>query len=361
MPLKRPATKVTERTGVNYVRTLVENANSVFNEIDQGNDLGIDCYIDFTIDNNTTGFSICAQIKSGDSYKDKSGYKIPADRAHMERWAESLLPVVGLVYDPSEGCAFWISISDYLRDNPHLLNSKSHTIRVSKDNKLNTSTFLSFRTNQISRITEYKSYENFGRSLDEFSCFNNPSKCYNGLKALFSNHGDRYAAWLYITMGLEYVCEEGIQVNILGMVSNFVIEDVLWDSRKGEFTRYQKSMLREEVLRTISKHFTSNSVKIAITFLRYGINRGSLSHRIFLLLDKIGGIDDIVYSLADNNNIPLEDRQHLYWLYAHFAQHRSKEKALMRIRQFISDFGDEDGILLGTIETIEQQRFIPTG
>ncbi|MBS1629385.1 MAG: DUF4365 domain-containing protein [Bacteroidetes bacterium] len=362
MPLKRHPNKIIEREGVNYIRSLVESANCIVTEIDTRDDLGIDCYIDFTINDFATGFTISAQIKSGKSFKDSRGYKIVAGRDHLDRWANHTLQVAGLVYDPDKKCAFWISISDYLRDHPEAVTKASHTIRLSNTNVLNEHTFESFRTYFINRITDYKTFENFGRSLNEFSDFANPERCYNGLKSLFSNHRDKEAAWTYIITSFEHIQAIGIKGNILGMLSNFLDNgNIFWNSQSQEYAHYQMSSIRTHVANTIKKHFSPGSVEQAISFLKDGITRHAFPYLVFLVLNQVEGIDEIIHKLASNESRSIEERQHLYWLYAHFAQHRSKEFAIARIRDFVSKNPDDDGILRGTIETIEREGYIQTG
>lgn len=362
MPLVRHPNKVTERAGVNYIQTVVEQANSVFNPIHQENDLGIDCYIDFTIDNYATGFTVCAQIKSGESFKDSLGYKIPASKSHIQRWAESILPVVGFVYDPGTQCAYWVSISDYLHKNLELLNKESHVIRVPADNTFRSDTFASFRNHFKSAIEEYKSYENYGRSLDEFADFTSPYRCYNGLKSLFSNHKSRKATWTYIITCFEHITEPGIQGNILGVLSNFLDNpNVFWSTQNPAYEHYQRSSVRYHVLNTIKEGFSRNAVYKATGFLKDGINQGTFSHLVFLVLNEVNKIEETVYDLAVSHEMPSDDRQHLCWLYAHFAQHHSPEKVVTQIRDFVVKYGDDDGVLIAVADTIEKDGYIQTG
>lgn len=57
-------TNSTSKAGINYVRTIVESHNCIFQKIDQENDVGIDALIEVVKNERPTGNFIAAQIKS---------------------------------------------------------------------------------------------------------------------------------------------------------------------------------------------------------------------------------------------------------------------------------------------------------
>jgi hypothetical protein len=69
---KRRRTSAIERDGVNYVRTIIENANSIFNEIHRENDYGNDGFIELVDGERVTGKLLLVQIKSGKTYNDST-------------------------------------------------------------------------------------------------------------------------------------------------------------------------------------------------------------------------------------------------------------------------------------------------
>lgn len=105
----------TERDGLNYVRSIIEGANSIFHEIHRENDYGNDAFIEFVDGNQVTGLSIALQIKSGTSYCTGSTCTIPTTERHWNYWAKSQLPVFGIVYDPKESTAYWVSITSHVK------------------------------------------------------------------------------------------------------------------------------------------------------------------------------------------------------------------------------------------------------
>ena len=82
----RDPNRIIELEGVNYVRSIVQAHNSIYQEIARENDQGNDCYIEFVINNVSGNSGVFVQIKSGESYKDQKGYKFQTDKEHIEYW-----------------------------------------------------------------------------------------------------------------------------------------------------------------------------------------------------------------------------------------------------------------------------------
>lgn len=146
MGLTKKANSVTEREGVNYVRTIVESANCIFHEIHQENDYGNDAFLELVENNNVRGVTVAIQIKSGESYCSAAECKIPATKNHFEYWSEHSLPVIGIVYDPNEKIAYWYNIKQFLKINPERVKAGPYTITFSKKeiNKVTKNDFVDF-------------------------------------------------------------------------------------------------------------------------------------------------------------------------------------------------------------------------
>src|SRR6478609_2834329 len=99
MSTKRIKNRIIESVGILHVQGVIEESGCVFSRIPLDNDYGNDCYIEFFENEVATSVCIFAQVKSGKSYKDKTGYKIPANKDHLEYWNNHSNPIVGIVYD----------------------------------------------------------------------------------------------------------------------------------------------------------------------------------------------------------------------------------------------------------------------
>lgn len=183
------------KLGVHFVKGIVQRMDCSFQEFDQENDQGNDCYIEFVKDLTPCNYGIFAQIKSGQSFKDKKGYKIPADNDHLKYWSKNLYKSIGIVYDPEISKAFWVDISEYIQQNSHILSQKHHNIRVSIENEFSDSTFNNFMGYCFRYKEALQDYGQLGRSLELFSDTENSNSCFEGFKALHSSHRDKKVSW----------------------------------------------------------------------------------------------------------------------------------------------------------------------
>jgi hypothetical protein len=132
-------TAVIAKQGVNFVRSVVEGAGSLFHKIDQENDLGIDALFELVKDDRPLNEQIAVQIKSGQSYYNaESGECVFPVEAHREYWTKHPLRVFGIVFVPTLETAYWVDIKHYLRLSP------DRTIiryRASEANRFDSSSF----------------------------------------------------------------------------------------------------------------------------------------------------------------------------------------------------------------------------
>jgi hypothetical protein len=65
---KFPKSKATGKLGVSYVERVIFGAGSIFREVPEDTDLGIDGYIEFVENEVSLGLLVAVQIKAGSSY-----------------------------------------------------------------------------------------------------------------------------------------------------------------------------------------------------------------------------------------------------------------------------------------------------
>lgn len=132
-------TSVTAKMGINFVRTVVEDAGSIFHKIEQESDIGIDALIELIGDERPLNKQIAVQIKSGQSYYNSRGDEclIPIG-SHRDYWTSHPLPVMGIVYVPVLGRAHWVNIKNYLKKFPKTTIIHYQTSEV---NRFDSSTF----------------------------------------------------------------------------------------------------------------------------------------------------------------------------------------------------------------------------
>lgn len=351
--------KLIEDEGTIYIQNLVRKHNCIYQEVELKNDQGNDCYIEFITNEVATSFCVFAQIKSGKSYRDKSGYKILTDHNHLAYWANHTNPVAGIVYDELKQEAYWVNISKYLKDNPQILKQKTHSIRVPKAN--NFSLFTSFKNHFTQHIQYYKSMENYGRSLDYFAQIDKPNICYDGFKSLYSNHRNKSSAWHYMIANFGKIKESGIHRNILGVISNYIPSDeVLWTNKNKEFL-YQNRM-QEKLSKLLTESFGLQEISLAIDFMREGIVRGTFNYKVYKVLSLIGCIHEKLLKITYSETLP-ERRDFDFWLFIHFSQRHSLDFTINKIDEYLQQFpdADPDGVLQGMRQSLLNREIIPIG
>jgi hypothetical protein len=115
---KYKRTSVTAKSGVNFVRSVVENSGSLFHKIEQESDVGIDAIVELVRDERPLGALVAVQIKSGESYcNHRRGECLLPVEGHTEYWQRHPLPVFGIVYVPTLTRAHWVDLKAHFARN----------------------------------------------------------------------------------------------------------------------------------------------------------------------------------------------------------------------------------------------------
>ncbi|MFV8342263.1 DUF4365 domain-containing protein [Flavobacterium sp. XS2P39] len=361
MTFRNPNTK-TEQQGIRYIESVVQDSNSIIQKIDRDNDQGNDGYIEFVSDGLATNYGVFVQIKSGVSYKDNKGYKIPANCAHLHYWYGGLNLNIGIVYDPEIGKAFWIDFKEYINSNPHILNQKTHDIRIDQKNEFCTERFSDFMEYCHAFKEQLTGYENYGRSLDWLACIEQPEKCYEGLKSLYANHRNKPSTWFFIISSFSKISEEGIRRTILGLLSNYASNpNVFWHSSNVQY--YPPLVLQENMQALMTKYFRLPEIEFALPYMENGINKGSFSYLVFLVINFVEDLDVMLKDIALNSIMNNDKRNFCFWLYMHIAKYKSQEEVLNSANKYFSKFtfGSDDEALVGLRESIKNGELIPVG
>lgn len=131
---KYPKSQSISKEGVNFVRSIIEKEGSIFHEVHDENDVGIDAFVEFVIDEQPANKMIAIQIKAGNSYysEKKNQCVIPVGR-HFDYWANHNLSVYGIVYVPSLIEAYYVNVKSYFDDEYNKLGVIKNNIRISVD------------------------------------------------------------------------------------------------------------------------------------------------------------------------------------------------------------------------------------
>ncbi|HWB24105.1 MAG TPA: DUF4365 domain-containing protein [Chitinophagaceae bacterium] len=359
MTQRNPNKKI-ELQGVRFVQEVVQENHSIFRDF-SGDDQGNDCYVEFVQNGFATNYGVFLQIKSGKTYKDSLGYKVKADQPHLKYWSQGLNLTILVVFDPEIKKAFWVDVTTYLNNNPHVLLHSSHTIRVDKFQEFSIETFSAFLLYCIKFREILSSYEKYGRALEWFANLQNPDICYEGLKALYSNHREKPSTWFYIISTFSKIDQEGIRRNILGLISNYFNPDIFW--HVGNIEYFQSEELCAQLSFLLTKCFSKRDIELALYYMEDGITKGSFSYLVFLIINAIDDVHEILKDIAFESNIDNSKRNFCFWLYIQIAKFHSIKETIKTTNEYLNKFpcGEDDEAILGVKESIEQGELWPLG
>jgi hypothetical protein len=270
-------TNATAKAGINYVRTIVEAHNCIFQKIDQENDVGVDALIELVKNERPTGNFIASQIKSGSSYFDKKANlcKIPIGD-HRNYWTNHSLPVYGIVYIPEFDSAYWINIKSYLKDNP---TDTVISFEPTLANIINKTTFI---TQFIPHLTGEVPNINFELAKELFKS-TNPDELYLGLYTLFKKFADKNEVWkLFVDYFNTHSVSEIPEMLVYYLSVIPWHPDMLFykDSHTQESREYGKTLINQFKQRDIEKllHFVDEENMIS---------RGSLGQSVEAIISSV--------------------------------------------------------------------------
>ncbi|NQU31343.1 MAG: DUF4365 domain-containing protein [Anaerolineae bacterium] len=295
---KYPISNVVAKVGVNFVRTVVETSNSIFSEIPQQNDIGIDGIIEIIQAEHPTGHCIAVQIKSGNSFftPEKNECHFPVDN-HAAYWAKYPLPVFGIVYVPKKSCSYWVNIKKYLEENQETnqiryLCTKTNIFNLENFNKV-------FVPYLIGNLPEF----NFDEALELFYSPNEDEN-YVGLIILFRKYSDRNVVWDEF---IEYFRES--EISKIPNIFIYFLAHIPWhmdifggrDKITHESRDYGKSLINT---------FGKDEVVKLLQFIdENGIDRGAIGQSVEAIISSIPERQAILDEISKDDEIPISLRE----------------------------------------------------
>lgn len=305
-------TNATAKAGINYVRTLVEAHNCIFQKIDQENDVGIDALVELVKSERPTGNFIATQIKSGNSYFDKKANlcKIPIGD-HREYWSKHSLPVYGIVYIPEYESAYWVDIKAYLLEN------SSDTVISYKPTLVNIINKTTFATQFIPHLTGEVPEINFEFAKELFQS-SNPDEIYLGLYTLFKKYADKNEVWDIFVDYFQNHSVSDIPEPLVYYLSVIPWHpDMLFykDSHTAESRAYGKTLIKEFKKEDIIKliHFIDEENMIS---------RGSLGQSVEAIVSSIPNFLKYLEEIIKDKTLDIKLREFAAII---FAYHKGEE------------------------------------
>jgi hypothetical protein len=112
--MKWPRSRTVENEGILRVAQVVNWHGSIFREIHQEKDIGIDGIIEIVKNQEAEGLLVAVQVKSGESYTKDNKFVVDVNQNHLDYWQNFMLPVVIICYSPNSDLLAWRSVNRYI-------------------------------------------------------------------------------------------------------------------------------------------------------------------------------------------------------------------------------------------------------
>lgn len=344
MAPKKPKKSATEREGVNFVCSVVEHANCIFQEIERHNDFGNDAILELVEDENVRGICLALQIKSGKSYCTTDSCTIPSDRDHFEYWYKHTLPVIGIVYDPSEERAYWTNITSYLRSRRHQVQDGPYTLHYPKTeiNRFSNDGFSTFFLPQFLNKPVRLPREQAIR----FANSDSPELQRLGLGALLTGYRDDMETWDLLLSLFRWRKQEEIDpylIYVLSLVPGHM--DIFWHSG---------STLDESLRRRLYPRYAELGYEDVLKLLMFvgeeGFQRGSLGQGVDTIVSLVANKISILADIAESADLDVDTRMSALILLTHYSS-EAADALLQRMSTSSSELSEIASQLKEEIQT----------
>ncbi|MDD3237908.1 MAG: DUF4365 domain-containing protein [Candidatus Gastranaerophilales bacterium] len=291
---------IIDKSGINKLRSLVENKGSIFREINKQDDIGFDANIEFCKMANCkylpSGIEIKIQVKSGESYFNKIGSFIKGDREHFAYWKNFNLPAFGITYNPKTETLYWVNITEFLLNN----HTKGYNIPVNNKNILNKDTFDYFMQYCIDYCIKDKNRFSITKKLNDLYDTDTDTELSLGsLSSLFLSERNENFFWNIILNYLYFCNDKNVLYHIVYYLTIAMGEqvDVFWHENniiKTSISIWLKNKFNEIVDEVILYKVLS------VIGPNEGIDRGTIGNLIIIMIKQIQNRNFLLLDIFKN-------------------------------------------------------------
>jgi len=293
------ATNVTAKMGLNFVRSVVEGAGSLFHKIEQDSDLGIDGFVEFVRDEQPMNKLVAVQIKSGQSYYDlkHNDCLLPVGR-HLAYWLNYPVTVLGIIFIPAIQQASWVDIKQHLNANSALTKIRFSRTEV---NRFDREHFVSVLTPLMLRETPLLSFE---RALTLFQS-PRPDERSLGLASLFRGSPNKLETWSAMIDQFQTMPEDAIPPVLV-----YYLSHIAWH---GDIAYRGDPISKEtrEYAQTRLNCFGKPDVVKLLGFIdrENMICRGALGQSVEAMISSLPDALPVLREIAEDESVPLFRRE----------------------------------------------------
>jgi hypothetical protein len=323
-------TSVTAKVGLNFVRSVVEGAGSLFHKIEQESDLGIDALLEFVREEHPLNQLIALQVKSGASYYDKKRDECLFPVAsHRDYWTKYPVPVVGIVYISSLGKACWVDIKHYLKKHP-----AASIIRFARTeaNRFDGDQFRSVFMPLALRETPVLSFD---RALALFRS-SNPDERQLGLVVLFRRYPNQTDAWDAFVDFFVTAPKESIPPSLI-----YYLAHIPWHGDIFYTGEIITPATREHIHKRLSTFGAPEVLKL-LEFIdeESMISRGALGQSVEAIITSLKQSMPLLKAITEDSSIALFRRECAALIYA-MHEHLGSIQLLSRLAESGSSYAQE--------------------
>jgi hypothetical protein len=304
------------KRGVNYVRNIIESSNSIFHEVHQENDYGNDAFIELVEGEDVKGITLAIQVKSGSSFCSNSSCSIPASKQHFEYWKSHSLPVIGIVFDPNEGIAYWTNITNHLESNPEVLVNGPYTITFKKAD-FSRFTADSFETLFKPIHLKKQIKLTIDKSITYLSSKNHTEHSL-GLHVLLNLYCNEFKAWEAIFDAFRFRSINDLDPSIVFCIAHIPGHpDIYWGNGKSIATNV-RSKLRDQI-----SNFSEHDIVKLLSLLdedELSFERGTLGQSAESIISLLVHKEAKLLSVINNSKYPIYVREASVILFAYYKQ-----------------------------------------
>ncbi len=238
--------------------------------------------------------------------KPDGNYVLKSDKDHFEYWASHSLPIGCIVYSPKNNQAVWYDVTEYLSQNPNVINDGPYNITIPQSQVFSQETFAEFANHFLNYLEPYK--RRLGTALRKFSDRKNYRNCLDGMKYLFTFQRQDFVSWYYVITCYRNFRGHPMLFQLTNMIAYLPGHgDILWhggnyiqeNTRKAALAFLNESFGKEEVL-TMLEIVTDGG----------GFTRGAIGQSVYVILWNVKNREAVLESILADVDVDNESR---YW------------------------------------------------
>ncbi len=277
---------------------VIESANSIFKEVSREHEYGHDAFLLLVDDEEVLPVEFALQIKSGKSFCRPESCVVRATISQIEFWEKHPMVTLGIVFDPTEECAYWTDFKQAARDLELKVGQKTAQIVFKKsewnrfDQRSFESIFIPLLTGRPPAI-ELERAQSWAGSA-EFDLHE------LGVQSLLRLYRDKKSVWdTFFELFMSRPVSETSNHLVWAIAHIPTHYDILPNFSTGVIP----DTVRSEGMRKLSKLGESDVIKLLSFVDDYGFSRGGIGQSVGAIISAVDGYAEILERIRNDNSL----------------------------------------------------------